>query len=239
MRLALLSLFLSIPGLAQFSVTISPQNGAIPAQYLGRPLPKGLVIALANTCNAGTQTSSVYVDRIAQAVATVAAVQDGNAAKYAAESVKANSFKVFGLALFEDGLLLLPGFGIARATTIVGKALASGGGAVIIAQRVKDRRTELATLSLPANWWTPNPTLTSTLQPGQCYPILLALDGKPTSREVTIPFGPPQAAAVLDKPALMSLSDPLAEVRTALETNPSPEAELRYREALKTIGAQQ
>lgn len=189
----------------QFTVAISTFNPAIPRQYLGKPLPKGMVIAFANTCNAGPILDTVYVDRIAQEIATVANVQDGAAAKFAAENAKAGGWKVAGLTILEEVLPLAAGVSLGRAGTALTQGLAAAGGMAVVTEKIKDRRTALSTLSLPGNWWTPNPVSTATLLPGQCYPMDLALDGPPKKNMVTIPATGKQSLQV--QPA--ALKEPL------------------------------
>ena len=170
----------------QFSVTLSPLHPSIPAAYLGKPLPKGLSVALANTCNEGGTSAAIYVDRIAQACSTVAAVQDGEAARYAAQAAKASNWKVLGLSILEVALPIGAGISFGAASSLLAKGLAAAGGAAVITERVRDRKAELGRLDLPANWWTPNPTLQTSLAPGQCYPLLLAISGPLAANSVTI-----------------------------------------------------
>jgi len=192
MRLALF--LLAVTAWGQFSITISVQNGAIPAAYLGKPLPAGLYVALTNTCNVGDAPSTVYVDRIAQAVATVAPVQDGAAAKFAAQQVKAGNGKVIALKTLEALLEFAPGAVFGSAGSIIGKTLAAAGGATVVAEKVKDARVAASTLEIPSNWWTPNPTLMASLNPGACYPMLLALGGMPSANQVGIGATPIKVA---------------------------------------------
>jgi len=172
----------------QFSVTLSPLHPSIPAAYLGKPLPKGLSVALANTCNDGAAQAPVYVDRIAQACSTVAAVQDGAAARYAAQAAKAGNWKVLGLSILEVALPIGAGVSFGAASSLLSKGLAAAGGAAVITERVKDRKAAEERLDLPANWWTPNPTLMVSLAPGQCYTMLLAINGPLKQNAVTIPL---------------------------------------------------
>jgi hypothetical protein len=176
------------PCWGQITVTLSPLHPSIPAAYLGKPLPKGLSVALANTCNDGAAQASVYVDRIAQAVSTVAAVQDGAAARYAAQAAKAGNWKVLGLSILEVALPIGAGVSFGAASSLLSKGLAAAGGAAVITERVKDRKAAEERLDLPANWWTPNPTLMASLAPGQCHTMLLALAGPLKQNTVPIPL---------------------------------------------------
>jgi len=276
----------------QFSVTVSPLHPAIPAAYLGKPLPKGLSVALAVTCNGGPTSASIYVDRIAQAVSTLAPVQDGAAARHAAQSAKSGNWRVLGLTALEVVLPIGAGVGFGAATSVLTKGLAAAGGVAVITERVKDRKAALERLDLPANWWTPNPTLMASLAAGQCHTMLLALAGplKQNTVEIaglsTIPaadqksFQSSPPTPLILNPALKALGllsqgavsyslrfdsahpdelilaeaerdkyldpispganfDPLAEVRAALEANPSLETERAWREKIARIGAGQ
>jgi hypothetical protein len=163
-------------------------------------------VALANTCNDGAAQAPVYVDRIAQAVSTLAPVQDGAAAQYAAQAVKASNWKVLGLTALEFALPIGAGVSFGAASSLLTKGLAAAGGVAVITERVKDRRSALERLDLPANWWTPNPTLMASLAPGQCYTMLLAINGPLKQNAVTIP-----APAV---------SDAMPNLRSEIRTHP-------------------
>ena len=176
------------PCWGQITVTLSPLHPSIPAAYLGKPLPRGLSVALAVTCNAGATSTSIYVDRIAQAVSTLAPVQDGAAARYAAQAVKASNWKVLGLTALEFALPIGAGVSFGAASSLLTKGLAAAGGVAVITERVKDRRSALERLDLPANWWTPNPTLMVSLAPGQCHTMLMAISGPLSRNTVTIPL---------------------------------------------------
>ena len=178
----------------QFSVTISPLHPSIPAAYIGKPLPKGLSVALANTCNEGAASAAIYVDRIAQACSTVAAVQDGAAARYAAQAAKAGNWKVLGLSILEVALPIGAGVSFGAASSLLSKGLAAAGGAAVITERIKDRKAAEERLDLPANWWAPNPTLQTSLAPGQCYTMLIAISGPLKQNTVTIAASPAPSA---------------------------------------------
>lgn len=249
---ACLGMTLASPSQGQITITASRQDPAIPRAYVGADIPKGLGVYMVMGCNAGASEASVFVDRVIHEVSQVAPVQDGAAVLYAAREHKGSTWKVAAYRIGGVAAMAAGGFASAGASTVLGQVAGGVGGAAGISTLLKGRASELARLDVPANWWTPDPTRIAALKPGQCMaPLLVALAGAPgpsiertlISQAAIQGIGPIVNNSMDERPDQPRTHpvdlDPLAEVRAALELNPSPETERAWRERLAQIGAGQ
>ena len=188
-RAAWLCMALACPGWGQISITAFRQDPAIPRAYVGVDIPKGMGVYMVSTCNTGASEASVFVDRV---VHELPGVQDSAAVLYAARTHKSSTWKVAAYRIGGAVAMAAGGFASAGATTVLGQIAGGVGGAAGVSAMLSGRAADLARLDVPANWWTPDPTRTAALAPGQCMaPLLVALNA--VGKELRYVIGTPPA----------------------------------------------